>query len=465
MPNTTPTQLRFPSIPGYTIRGDFDGGALSSDFGPLLLRGVDRQIGLSDRLAQHFNDQRHSSYIDHSLRNLFAQRIYQVASGYEDTNDANSLRHDPMFKMGLERPPLNQDNGLASAPTHSRLDNAATSKDIYRIASAFIDQFVESYSVPPEIIVLDMDHSADSTHGMQQLSLYNHHYRCHCYLPLFIFEGLSGKLVTAVLRPGKRPTGAENAMILKRVLKRLREKWPGTHIILRGDGHFSNPELMQLALDTPFTDFIFGVTSNAVLNRLAEPILAKAGQLHQSRCQHAELLKQSSPLHTRLYHEVDYAASSWPKAFRVILKAEVMSRGDNPRFVVTSLTSPSPEVLYKELYCARGQDENFIKMIKNDLSSDRTSSPSFLANHLRLFYACGAYVLHHSLRTETLAGTELANAQPYSIILKLFKVAVRVIQYKDRIKMQLPTSYPYKHILRRITEILFRVPMPARGGT
>ena len=256
MSQCTPEQLRFPPVEGLTVRATFDGGALSSDFGPLLLRGVDQQIGLTQRLAAVFNDRRHPAYTTHSVPALFAQRIYQIASGYEDGNDANALRTDPIFKLGLERKPLGTDTDLASAPTFSRLENAASAKDIYRLAQAFVDQFIASYSQAPAVIVLDMDHSEDATYGQQELSFYNHHYRSYCYLPLFLFEGLSGKFITAALRPGKRPAGVENAMILKRVLKRLRAAWPETHIVLRGDGHFANPELMTLALADPYLDFI-----------------------------------------------------------------------------------------------------------------------------------------------------------------------------------------------------------------
>ena len=462
MCKSTPEQLRFPPVAGLTVRGDFDGGAMSSDFGPMILRGIDHQIGLTERLASAFGDKRHPSYIDHPLRTLFAQRIFQVACGYEDGNDANALRADPMFKLGAERKPLDADTNLASAATFSRLENAATSKDIYRMAKAFLDQFVASYATAPELIVLDMDHSEDATHGQQQLSFYNHHYRSHCYLPLFLFEGISGKFITAVLRPGKRPKGAENAMILKRVLKHLRAAWPETRIILRGDGHFANPELMQLALEDPHTDFIFGLTGNKVLARLAHPFLADNRARHELRCENARRLDQPLPQSTRTYHEVDYAAGSWPQSFRVVLKAEVMSLGENPRFVVTSLVRPNPESLYRDLYCARGQDENFIKMIKNDLASDRTSDHSFLANHMRLFFSCAAYVLHHALRTEVLVHTELANAQPATVILKLFKLAVRVVQYKDRVRLHLPTSCPVKGLLHRVAEILYltRPPVP-----
>jgi len=457
---STPEQLRFPPVAGFTVRGDFDGGAMSSDFGPMILRGIDRQIGLTERLADAFDDKRHPSYVDHALRALLAQRIFQVASAYEDGNDANTLRADPLFKLGVERKPLDADTDLASASTFSRLENAATTKDLYRLAKAFVDQFIASYATAPALIVLDMDHSEDATYGQQELSFYNHHYRSYCYLPLFLFEGISGKFVTAALRPGKRPKGAENAMILKRVLKHLRAAWPETHIVLRGDGHFSNPELMELALADPHTDFIFGLTGNRVLARLAQPFLEENRIRHQLRCENARRLDQPLPQSTRTYHDVDYAAGSWPQAFRVVLKAEVMSLGENPRFVVTSLDLPTPESLYRDLYCARGQDENFIKMVKNDLASDRTSDHGFLANHMRLFFACAAYVLHHVLRTEVLVHTELANAQPATVILKLFKIAVRVVQYKDRIRLHLPTSCPFKDLLHRVAEILYRARPP-----
>src|SRR5512144_1165927 len=239
---------------GLTIRGDFEGGALSSDFGPLLLRSVDRQIGLTQRLVAAFQDQRHPSYLTHPLQDLFAQRLYQIACAYEDGNDANTLRTDPMFKLGLERLPLEATANLASASTLSRLENAATRKDIYRLAVAFIDQFIASYAHPPAVIVLDLDHAEDAAYGQQEVIFYNAYYGSHCYLPLFIFEGLSGKFVTAVLRPGTRPTGVENAMIVQRVLKRLRAAWPDTHLVLRGDSHFANPELMQLVQADPQAD-------------------------------------------------------------------------------------------------------------------------------------------------------------------------------------------------------------------
>jgi len=461
MTDSIPTQLRFPAIAGFTVRADFEGGAVSSDFGALLLHGVDRQTGLINRLAAAIQDHRHPSYVEHSLSDLLRQRIFQTACGYADGNDANSLRHDPAFKLAAGRAPLDHDNALASGPTFSRLENGLSRKDIYRLARAFVEAFIASYATPPAVIVLDMDHSEDRTHGQQELAFYNHHYGSHCYLPLFLFEGLSGKLITAVLRPGKRPTGRENAAIIGRVVRCLRRAWPDTHIVLRGDGHFSNPELMALCEGDDRLDFLFGLSGNKRLTPKALPLLDKARALHAQRCDNARRCGQAEPAATRLYEEVEYQADTWPKAWRVVLKAEVMDSGDNPRFVVTSLTDPTPEVLYRDLYCARGQDENFIKAVKNDLASDRTSDHAFLANHLRLFYACAAYNLIHSLRENTLCHTELAKAQPMSIILKLFKLAVRVVQYKDRIKLHLPSACPVKGLLHRVTELLYLVRAPA----
>ena len=398
MQDSIPTQLRFPAIAGFTVRADFEGGAVSSDFGALLLHGVDRQTGLIDRLASAIKDRRHPSYIEHSLADLLRQRIFQTACGYADGNDANALRHDPVFKLAAARAPLDADNALASAPTFSRLENSLSRKDIYRLARALCEAFVASYASAPALIVLEMDHSEDRTHGQQELSFYNHHYGSHCYLPLFLFEGLSGKLITAVLRPGKRPTGRENAAIVGRVVRHLRQAWPDTHIVLRGDGHFANPELMALCHEDDQLDFIFGLAGNKALTPKADPLLVQARELHAQRCEWARLQDQAEPSATRLYDELDYRASSWPQPYRVVVKAEVMRQGDNPRFIVSSLEDPTPEALYRDLYCARGQDENFIKAIKNDLASDRTSDHAFIANHLRLFYACAAYQLIRSFR-------------------------------------------------------------------
>src|ERR671925_973924 len=299
MTYSTPEQLCFHPIAGHTVRADFEGGALSSDFGVLLLRGIDRQIGLTARLAAAIHDPRHPSYIDHPLRDLLAQRIYQLASGYADGNDANSLRRDPLFKLGVERLPLAPEQDLASAPTFSRLEHSVDRKDLYRLTQALVAHFVASYPEPPAAIVLDLDHSDDPTHGQQEFTFYNHYYQSYCYLPLFIFEGLSQALVTACLRPGKRPTGAENAMILVRLLSYLRRHWPQTHILIRGDSHFATPEIMDVVTSYRWTDFVFGLAGNAVLLRQAAATLQEARRLHQQRVALAHAHGQAPPASSR----------------------------------------------------------------------------------------------------------------------------------------------------------------------
>jgi Transposase DDE domain group 1 len=460
MSYSSPTQLCFPPVGRQTIRADFEGGALSSDFGALLLRGIDRQIGLTQRLAAAIHDKRHQSYIDHPLRDLLAQRIYQLASGYADANDANHLRHDPLFKLGVERGPLDPAHDLASAPTFSRLEHQMDRKDIYRLTRAFVDHFIASYAEPPAAIVLDLDHSDDPTYGQQEFAFYNHHYQNHCYLPLFIFEGTSQALVTAYLRPGTRPPGAENAMIVARLLSYLRHHWPYTHILVRGDSHFATPEVIDVITSYRWTDFVFGLAANAVLLRQAASTLQEARCLHHQRVALAHAHGQAPPTSSRLYDEFVYAAGSWSHPWRVVLKAEVMQTDDNPRFVVTSLEGPTPQMLYEDLYCARGNCENAIKAVKNDLHSDRTSATTFLANAMRLLLACAAYLLHHALRTHTLHHTALAQAQPSTIILTLFKVAAQVKQYKDRILLHLPSSCPVKALLQRVTTLLYAIPEP-----
>jgi hypothetical protein len=246
-----------------------------------------------------------------------------------------------------------------------------------------IEQFIASYACPPKTLVLDLDHSEDAAHGQQPLAFYNHHYRSTCYLPLIIFDGLSGTLVAAVLRPGKRPTGAENAMIMRRVLTLIRAHFPHTHILVRGDGHFSNPEMMRTIDAIPNIDFIFGLPGNARLQALAEPAKQCACQLW------ADVQSQDVvPDAVRLFDEFSYAAGSWSRAWRVLLKAEAMALGENPRFVVTSLDGLDAGCLYEDLYCARGQAENFIKYLKDDLASDRTSCTTFLANCMQPPTSC-----------------------------------------------------------------------------
>ena len=264
-----------------------------------------------------------------------AQRTDQIACAYEDGNDANAWRVDPVFKLGLDRRPLDEAADLASAPTFSRMENAGPLQALYRMAQAFVDQFIDSYARPPAVVVLEMDHSEDMGHGRQEQLFYNAHDRSHCYLPLFLFEGVSGQLAAAAPRPGRSPTGAENAALLQRVLKRLRAAWPDPHVVLRGGSRFATNEMLRLAKETPRTDFIFGLSGNAVFAPLAAPFLEGVRRLHETRCALARANRRAVPAATRSYHALNYRAKSWPEAFRIVLKAEAMALGGNPRFVVT----------------------------------------------------------------------------------------------------------------------------------
>jgi Transposase DDE domain group 1 len=456
-----PEHLRFPPMAGWTVRADFAGGALSADFGVLFLRGIDRQIGLTERLAAAVRDKRHPSDIAPPLRDLFAQRIDQIASGYADGTEANSLRHAPLFKLGVARPPLEPAQDLASGPPFSRLEHSVDRTDLYRLTQALVEHCIASYPAPPAAIVLDLDHSDAPPHGPQEFTFYNHYYRSYCSLPLCIFAGTSHALVTAGLRPGRRPVGAENAMIVVRLLSALRRHWPRPHILVRGDSHCATPEVIAVLAHRRHIDFVFGLASNAGLLRHATPGMQEARRLHQQRTALAQAYGEPPPTSSRVYEEFSYAAASWSQPGRVIVTAEVRAAGDTPRFVVTSLEAPAPSQGYADLYGARGNCENALKAVKCDLHSDRTSAPTFLAHAMRLLLSCAAYVLHHARRTHPLSHTALATAPPCTVILTLFKVATQGKQYPDRILLHLPTSCPVKALLHRVTALLYAVPVPA----
>ena len=249
-------------------------------------------------------------------------------------------------------------------------------------------------------------------------------------------------------------------MILARRLPSWRQRWPHTPLLIRGDRHGATPEVMDVIAHRRLTDFVFGFAGNAVLLRQAEPVLQEARRLHQQRTALAQTSGQRLPARSRLYEEWCSAAASWSRPWRVVLKAEVLNAGDHPRFVVTSLAAPTPQMLYEDLYGARGNGENASKAVQGDLQSDRTSATTFLANAMRLLRACAASGLHHALRTHTLQHPALAHAQPSTVMLTLFKVATQLKQYKDRILLHLPSSCPVKALLHRVTALLSAVPLP-----
>ena len=429
--------LWFSSVCGKKVEADFDGGVVTSDSGVLLVREMDRKLGVIDHLTCALWDRRHPSYVHHSLEDLLRQRVFQLVCGYEDGNDSDDLRSDPALKLGCDRLPLTGED-LASQSTISRLENSPNRPDLYRLALAFGELFVASYRKPPKEIILDLDDTHDVVYGSQQLRLFNAFVDEYCYMPLHIYEGHSGKLITTILRPGKRAKGEEIATILKRVIQFLRQAWPKTRMIVRGDSHFSTPEVHDLCEDSPRVNYVLGQAVNDVLKKLGEPLMD-------------QVLKDAEDTDrpVRRLTKLEYQAGTWRQSRRVIYKAEVTQGDTNPRFVVTSIRNRSAKFIYK-LYCARGRMEGFIKEHKNHLKSDRTSCSKFEANQFRVFLHSAAYVILHALREKALRGTELANATFETIRLRILKVAARVQERATKIDFHLPTSYPYKDLMRTI---------------
>ena len=397
----------------------------SNDGGLLLLREVEKQIGLISSLSNCIKDERHQSYVEHSIKSMLSQRVMQIAAGYEDANDCNGLKDDGILKLCA-----NQSRALATQPTISRFENKVNSKELYNMAKVFIDQFIASYDGVPEIIILDPDDTNSFTYGQQELTLFNNYYGDYCYMPLHIYEGFSGKLITTILKPGRRSKSVNVFSILRRIIMYLREQWPGTMIIVRGDSHFCSKELMDWAHGLKRVEFITGLTGNAVLNKCAKVTVDSAQR---------EYNKYNKPV--KRYHSFEYKANSWAYTERVIVKVEANSMGTNIRFIVSSLKNVRSKALYEQGYCARGAAELRIKDHKTYLLSDRMSCNSFLANQFRLFLHSAAYVLIHSLQNEVLKGTEFCKATMKTIQLKLIKIAARVKVMKTKVRIELPAGF------------------------
>ena len=427
----------FKDIFNKTVELDFDGGDLSSDSGLILLRQIDEDAKLIPRITGAIQDSRHPGYVQHDLCHLFSQRVYQIAAGYEDGNDCDSLRYDPILKMVCDKNPQS-DGPLASQPTMSRFENSPDRRDLYRIAYAILDHFIASYTKPPEAILLDLDDTDDPTHGNQQLTMFNGWYNEYCYQPMHIYEGNSGKLVASILRPGKRPTGKEIIMILKRIIQYLREAWPQVQIVIRGDSHYSSTDIYDYC-DLHNTKFILGLTGYKPLQQKVRNIVVRAAEMYQ---------RTNEPV--KLYYEFQYQAANSSKPQRVIAKVEYNDKGSNVRFIVTNFQTAWRKWIYETGYCGRGAMELMIKEHKNHLSSDRLSCTDFGANQFRLFMHSIAYILLHALREKMLRNTEYAQAQFDTIRLKILKISARIIELKTKIKIHIASSYPLKDELSRI---------------
>ena len=441
---------------------------MSSDGGGLLLREVDRRIGLTVRLAACFVDYRHPASVEHDLRTLLAQRVYALALGYEDLNDHDALRRDVLLSLATDQADPTgaarvraRDRGaaLASSSTLNRLElgdpEQAAAHRYKRIVARpealddlLVGLFVGSHAKPPREIWLDLDATDDPLHGAQEGRFFHGYYRCYCYLPLYIFCG--EHLLCARLRCADQDPAAGAIEEVQRIVGHLRRAWPKTRIVLRGDSGFCRDALMSWCEERG-VDYLFGLARNARLARALGAELEAARRAHEHTGRAA-----------RRFRDFEYRTrKSWTRARRVVGKAEHLAKGANPRFVVTSLPrrKASARRLYEKLYCARGDMENRIKEQQLDLFADRTSAHEMPANQLRLYLSSFAYVLLQALRRLGARDTELARAQCGTLRLRLLKVAVRIRITARRVWLSFPQAHAYAELLAQVLANLRREPL------
>lgn len=445
MTQCTTKPIEFSRVSRKKIQADFNGGTLTSDGGAVLLREVDRGLGLIDAINACIPDPRNQDLIVHQQRTLLAQRIFGIALGYEDLNDHQTLREDPLFQTITERG-IDEELPLASPPTLCRLENRVTRESLAQMAAVFVEQFINSHQRPPQQIILDFDATDDAIHGHQEGRFFHGYYDHYCFLPLYVFCG--EQLLVSYLRPSKIDAAKHSRAILKLLVRRFRQVWPEVPIIFRGDSGFCRWRLMRWC-DRHNVGYILGLAKNSVL-------LAQARQwMEQSAQQYQQTLQKQ-----RLFGAFMYAAQTWDCRRRIIVKAEHLSKGANTRFIVTNLLG-DPQELYDDLYCQRGEMENRIKEQQLYLFADRTSCHDFLSNQFRLMLSSAAYVLMETLRRVGLKGTELAAAQVSTIRLKLLKIGARVRHSVRRIVLHLASGYPLQNLFYQIVNRLKAMLIPS----
>jgi hypothetical protein len=429
------------------VESSFTAGHVSSDGGALLLRQVERRIRLVDRLAGCFTDQRRQDRVEHRLGELLAQRLYGLALGYEDLNDHEQLRHDPLMAVLSGKRAL--DDPLAGKSTLNRLELTGGAKRYHKIGyqpekidALLCDLFLESHAGSPEQVVLDLDATDVPLHGHQPERFFHGYYDSYCYLPLYIFCG--DQLLCVRLRPANQDAARGAVDEVQRIVTQLRAKWPQVRIVLRADSGFCREELMAWCEENK-TDFLFGMARNQRLQK----ILAK--QMHEAKREHEKTGKAA-----RVFTDFDYRTKkSWARQRRVVGKAEYLDKGENPRFVVTSLRADqwAARDLYEKFYCARGEMENRIKE-QMCLFAYRLSTEEMKGNQLRLYLSGLAYTLVEALRRLALNGTEWAQAQVDTIRRKLFKIGALVRISARRVWLELSSAYPWKPIYRHAFQAL-----------
>ena len=444
----SPTLFDFEAVESRRVVAAFDGGRVTSDGGALLLARTDRAIGLIDRFAGCFRDDRAASFVEHPLRVLVGQRVVGIALGYEDLLDHDQLRFDPVLGAALGKLEAGREDceALAGKSTLNRLEHAPAGEptryhkighDGAAIERLFVDLFIEAHGAAPEQIILDLDATDDAIHGEQEGRFFHGYYGGYCYLPLYVFCGRH--LLAAKLRPANIDGSAGALDEIIRITAQIRERWPQVGIVLRADSGFAREELMAWC-EANGVDYLFGLARNS---RLEAEIA--------SELQAAAIDSQASGQAARRFKDFMWTTrDSWSRRRRVVGKAEHTLKGPNPRFVVTSLSAPGCDAraLYEDVYCARGEMENRIKEQQLDLFADRTSARSLRANQLRLWFASMAYVLMAALRRIGLAGSQFADATCGTIRLKLLKIGALVRLSVRRLKLAMSSAFPYQEEYR-----------------
>ena len=415
----------------------------------MLLAQAERRLGIAERLARVIPDRRLPERVKHAIPDMIRARIFAIACGYEDCNDFGPLRADPAFKLACGRLPETGAD-LASQPTLSRLENAPMIRDAIRLTYALVDQWMASYATAPDGVVLDIDDTCDVAHGHQQLSLFNAHYDERCFLPIHVYDSATGRPVAVVLRPGKTPSGIEVRAHLRRLVRRIRTGWPTTRLTIRGDSHYARPEVMAFC-EQNGVSYIFGLAGTT-------PLTAKVQDLAEAVSTQRAVEDREV---VRGFAETKHRAKSWSCERRVVARIEATRLGLDIRFVVTTLTGTSPRILYESLYCARGQAENWIKLHKAQLASDRTSCRRALANQVRLVLHTAAYWLMLALRGAFPALRELDPAEFTSLRLRLLKIAVRVQERASRIRLAFASCCPDADLFRCLAGALAPRPRAA----
>jgi len=437
---TTPP-LPFSSTRRREIHADFSGGDITSDAGTLLLREADCNLGLIAALDRVIPDPRHPAFTIHPQATLLAQRIFGIAAGYEDLNDHQRLRDDPLWQVLTDHPSPDEHCQLASPPTLCRFENRVSRRTLMRMAAVLVDTFVASFKVPPQHLTLDLDATDFEIHGHQERRFFHGYYDSYCFLPLYIFCG--SQLLVAYLRPSKCDASLHVRAILRLLIARLRAAWPEVRITIRGDSGFCRWRLMRWC-DHNNVSYILGLKRNPVLERLAEPL-----------SQMVEDYNRADGRSYRTYEWCRYQAGTWDRQRRVIIKAECLggiTPKSNPRFLVTNIPGDAQE-LYEQVYCARGEMENRIKE-QGQLFADRTSCHVFVANQFRVLLAATAYVLVDHVRQVGLGGTELEHAEVRTIRLRLFKIGAWVQRTVRRVLLRMSSGYPGRELFTTVASRL-----------